>query len=158
MFGVPRNIHRIPRVGECLIWVVAMGRVHEHNLSDVALACLRSRTHTQAHIEASLSSNRRILQMLTTSRRLGERSLRGEPRRIQVFRYLSNSSITTNTSTSNHDFATASGVANRKRNDSLYKFVARQKKVLLAILICRKSLVSAFDGVLWNREKGTYIL
>ena len=96
--------------------------------------------------------------MLTTSRRLGERSLRGEPRRIQVFRYLSNSSITTNTSTSNHDFTTASGVANRKRNDSLYKFVARQKKVLLAILICRKSLVSAFGGVLWNREKGTYIL
>ena len=62
MFGVPRNIHRIPRVGECFIWVAAMGRVYEHNLSDVALVCLRSRTHTQAHIEASLSSNRRILQ------------------------------------------------------------------------------------------------
>lgn len=128
------------------------------NLSDVALACLRSRTQTETHIKASLSSNRRILQMLTTSRRLGERSLRGEPRRREVCRYLLNPSITTNTSISNDDFAIANGVANRKRNDSLYKFVARQKKALLEILICKKTLVSAFDGVLWKREKGTYIL
>lgn len=140
----------------------ACSRTHarKDNLSDVALACLRSRTQTQTHIKASLSSNRSFLQMLTTSRRLGKRSLRlgGEPRRREVCWYLSNPSITTNTSTSNDDFATASGVANRKRSDSLYKFVARQKKVLLALLICRKSLVSAFDGILWNREKGTYFI
>lgn len=49
MFGVPRDIRRMPRVGECLTGVAAMGRVHEHMRAKITFLMLHSRVCVREH-------------------------------------------------------------------------------------------------------------
>lgn len=49
MFGVPRYIRRMPRVGECIIGVAAMGRVHEHMRAKITSLMLHSRVCVREH-------------------------------------------------------------------------------------------------------------